>query len=140
MIVGYTSGVFDLFHIGHLNLLKMAKAHCEYLIVAVTTDELSIEFNGKRPVICFNDRFAIVEAIRYVDKVVPQFNMDKYHAWDLYRFNVMFASENPTAKWPQVEKEFLAHFTNAIPPKIIRLPYTPNVSSTSIKEKLQRNI
>ena len=74
-IIGYTSGVYDLFHIGHLNLLKRAKEQCDYLIVSVSTDELAQEYKKRKPIICQEDRMAIVEAIKYVDKVVPQINM-----------------------------------------------------------------
>ena len=67
-IIGYTTGVFDLFHIGHLNLLEKAKANCDYLIVGVSTDEIVQEYKHKRPIIPFEERFRIVEAIKYVDK------------------------------------------------------------------------
>lgn len=76
MVIGYTSGVFDLFHIGHLNLLKNAKGMCDKLIVGVTTDDLSL-YKGKKPLIPFEDRLEIVRAVRYVDAVVPQETMDK---------------------------------------------------------------
>ena len=75
--IGYTTGVFDLFHIGHLNILKRAKEHCEYLIVGVSTDECVRTYKQKIPVIPFEDRSAIVAAIRYVDRVVPQISMNK---------------------------------------------------------------
>src|SRR3989344_4423581 len=136
-IVGYTTGVFDLFHEGHLNLLRNAKENCDILIVGITTDELSLSFKGKRPVIPLNERMRIVKAMKYVDRIVPQENMDKFEAWKKYRFDVMFASDTPTDEWPKVEAEFLSKFANEgfISPKIVRLPYTPGVSST-----LRRNI
>ena len=67
--VGYTTGVYDMFHIGHLNILKRAKEQCDYLIVGVSTDELVEDYKHKKPIIPFDERFAIVEAIKYVDKV-----------------------------------------------------------------------
>jgi glycerol-3-phosphate cytidylyltransferase len=80
MIIGYTTGVFDLFHIGHLNILKAAKAQCDHLIVGVTTDELSLERKGKLPIIPFSERVSIVSSIKYVDEVVAQDSMDKMAA------------------------------------------------------------
>lgn len=76
MVIGYAAGVFDLFHIGHLNLLKNARGMCDKLIVGVTTDEL-VTYKGKTPTIPFEDRKEIVRSIRYVDAVVPQYDMDK---------------------------------------------------------------
>lgn len=135
-IVGYTTGVFDLFHQGHLNLLKNAKAHCDKLIVGVTTDELSLSFKGKKPIMGFEERKEIVKSIKYVDEVVPQDSMDKFEAWKKYRFDVMFANQNMSPKWPDVEAEFLKKFegTGITPPTIIKLPYTPRVSSTLRRE------
>lgn len=88
--VGYTTGVFDLFHIGHLNILKNAKARCDFLIVGVSTDELVLSYKFKTPVIPFHERLEIVKAVRYVDKVVPQVTMDKLDAWKKYHFDVVF--------------------------------------------------
>lgn len=84
--VGYTTGVFDMFHIGHLNILKHAKEQCEYLIVGVSTDEVVENYKHKVPVIPFDERIAIVEAIKYVDKVVPQTSMDKMEAYKKLKF------------------------------------------------------
>ena len=87
MIIGYTTGVFDLFHIGHLNILKRAKEKCDFLIVGVSTDELVMQYKNKTPVISFEERVQIVEAIKYVDKVVPQTHRDKFAAWEEYKFD-----------------------------------------------------
>jgi len=139
-VVGYTTGVFDLFHIGHLNLLKNAKNHCDKLIVGLTTDELSLSFKGKNPVVSLSERMEIVKAIEYVDEVVPQENMDKFEAWKQHKFDVMFASGAPTKKWPQVEAEFLENFEREglKAPRIVNLDYTPDVSSTSRREELNK--
>ena len=137
-IVGYTTGVFDLFHQGHLNLLRNAKNLCDKLIVGVTTDELSINFKNKKPVVPFQERLDIVRAIRYVDLAVLQSTMDKYKAWKKYRFDVLFASDNQAKKWPKVEADFLSHFNLAKAPKIIYLKYTKSVSS-SIRRKMAEN-
>ena len=105
--IGYTSGVYDMFHVGHLNLLKRAKEQCDYLIVAVTTDELT-SYKNKTAVIPFEDRFQIVEAIKYVDQVVPQVNMNKMEAWEKYHFDAMFVGDDwkGTEKWNKLEKDF----------------------------------
>ena len=92
MIIGYTSGVFDLFHIGHLNLLKNAKSLCDKLIVGVTTDEL-VAYKNKKAVIPFSERLEIVRSITYVDAVVPQSSMDKIEMWGKLKFNIMFLSK-----------------------------------------------
>jgi glycerol-3-phosphate cytidylyltransferase len=141
IVVGYATGVFDLFHQGHLNLLKNAKKHCDKLIVGLTTDELAFNFKGKKPVIPLEERMAIVEAIKYVDKVVSQTNMDKFAAWEEHHFDVMVASTQPTGKWPLVQAEFLQKFKdrNLNPPKIVNLPYAPRVSTTIRREVLTQN-
>ena len=107
MVVGYTAGVYDMFHIGHLNVLKNAKALCDYLIVAVSTDELVQEYKHKTPIIPFENRRAIVEAIKYVDKVVPQVNMDKKQAAIDNHINVMFVGDDwkGTEKWNRIERD-----------------------------------
>ena len=86
MIVGYTTGVFDLFHIGHLNILRRAKEKCDKLIVGVTTDELLQVYKNKSPIIPFDERISIVKSIKYVDEVVPQEDMDKMSHWEKLKF------------------------------------------------------
>ena len=89
-IVGYTTGVFDMFHVGHLNILKRAKEQCDYLIVGVSTDELCESYKHKKPIVPFEERKAIIESIRYVDQVVPQLNRDNFAAWEKYHFDKLF--------------------------------------------------
>ena len=90
MKIGYTTGVFDMFHVGHLNILKRAREHCDHLIVGVSTDELVEEYKHKRPVVPYEERAAIVGAIRYVDEVVPQVDRDKAAAQEALGFHIMF--------------------------------------------------
>lgn len=128
--IGYTTGVFDMFHIGHLNILKRAKEQCEYLIVGVSTDELVMEYKQKKPVIPYEERKTIVESIRYVDEVVPQTDRDKIEAFKKYKFDAMFVGDDWKGDplFEQVEKELEKHGS-----KVIYLPYTKNISSTLLK-------
>ena len=132
--IGYTTGVYDLFHIGHLNLLRKAKAQCDYLIVGVSTDDL-VEYKGKRSVIPFEERKEIVRVIRYVDEVVTQENMDKLGAWKKYHFDVMFVGDDwkGTDKWNKIESELAE-----VGAKVVYFPYTKGTSSTLINETLIR--
>ena len=132
MKIGYTTGVYDLFHVGHLNLLRRAKEQCDYLIVGVTVDEL-VAYKHKKAVIPFEERRAIVEAIRYVDKVVPQVSMDKIQAWKEYQFDVMFVGDDwkGTEKWNKYEEQF-----KELGVEIIYFPYTKGTSSTLLNEVL----
>lgn len=133
--IGYTTGVFDMFHIGHLNILKRAKERCEYLIVGVTTDALCRENKHKLPVICEEDRVAIVEAIRYVDKVVLQENMDKLAAVQAYGVEAVFVGSDwkGTPAWNQYEKEFAA-----VGCDVVYLSHTDGISSTVLRERLNQ--
>jgi glycerol-3-phosphate cytidylyltransferase len=130
--IGYTTGVFDLFHIGHLNILKKAKEQCEFLIVGVTTDDL-ISYKNKVAFIPFDDRIKIVECIKYVDKVVPQVNMNKMEAWENLKFEVMFVGNDwqGTERWIEFERQF-----KQVGVKIIYLPYTKETSSTKLRRAL----
>ncbi len=132
MIIGYTTGVFDMFHIGHLNILRDAKELCDYLIVGVSTDELVRRDKNKTPVIPFEQRCKIVEAVRYVDQVVPQVDKNKLDAWEKYRFNKMFVGSDwqGTPQWLEFEKQF------ASKAEIIYLQHTDGISSTLLRTKL----
>jgi glycerol-3-phosphate cytidylyltransferase len=132
MKIGYTTGVFDLFHIGHLNLLRNARALCDKLVVGVTTDAL-VAYKHKRAVIPFEERFELVRACRYVDAVVPQETMDKFAAWEKLRFDVMFVGDDwfKNARWQGVEKQL-----GDVGVKVVYFPYTKGTSSTLINEVL----
>ncbi|MCR6110893.1 adenylyltransferase/cytidyltransferase family protein [Bacillus sp. A301a_S52] len=133
LIIGYTTGVFDLFHIGHLNILKRAKEHCDYLIVGVSTDELVQSYKNKTPVIPFHERIAIVDSIQYVDKVIAQEHRDKYKTWEELQYDVMFVGDDwkGSPLFDDLEAKFQKVGVN-----IIYFPYTGGVSSTLVKEKL----
>ena len=132
-IIGYTTGVFDMFHIGHLNILKRAKEQCDYLIVGVSTDEVVEEYKKKTPIIKFEERIAIVEAIKYVDEVVPQTTMDKMEAWKQLKFDVMFHGSD--WKGSDMYNHIIEKFNN-VGVQVIFLPHTEGVSSTLLTEVL----
>lgn len=131
--IGYTTGVFDMFHIGHLNILRRAKEHCDYLIVGVSTDELCLSYKHKLPIIPFEERKAIIECIRYVDEVVPQTNRDKFLAWQQLHFHKLFVGNDwqGTSFFAEMEKKF-----RNVDVEIIYLPYTTGTNSTLLREKL----
>lgn len=136
LIIGYTSGVFDLFHIGHLNLLKNAKSMCDKLVVGVTTDELAL-YKNKVPVIPYSERIEIVRSIKYVDAVVAQENMDKLVMCKKLKAKIMFVGDDwyATEKWNAYEEEF---FEADI--KIVYFPYTKGTSSTLLNELLLQKL
>ena len=131
--IGYTTGVFDMFHIGHLNILKSAKEQCEYLIVGVTTDELCMERKNKLPIICEKDRIAVVSAIRYVDMVVKQESMDKLEAVKKLNADVVFVGSDwkGTDAWNKYEKDF-----SAVGCSVVYLEHTDGISSSILRERL----
>ena len=131
--VGYTTGVYDMFHIGHLNILKRAKEQCEFLIVGVTTDMLCEKRKNKSPIISESERMAIVEAIRYVDKVVLQEDMDKIAAVKKYNVDVTFVGSDwkGTPEWEKYEREF-----SEVGCDVIYLDHTDGISSTILRERL----
>lgn len=104
-VIGYTAGVFDLFHVGHLNLLRHARERCDYLIVGVTTDDLAQETKGHRPLISLMERMAIVQSVRYVDHVVPQTSMDKLLTWHTLKFDLLFVGDTlrGTSEWQALD-------------------------------------
>jgi glycerol-3-phosphate cytidylyltransferase len=131
--VGYTTGVFDLFHIGHLTLLKNAKGLCDKLIVGVTVDEL-VAYKNKRAVIPFEERLEIVRSIKYVDAAIPQYDMDKFEMWNKLSFDVMFVGDDwyRSDRWVQLEEKF-----SDVGVRVVYFPYTPGTSSTIINQTLQ---
>lgn len=134
MLVGYTAGVFDLFHIGHLNLLKNAKGMCDKLVVGVTVDEL-VQYKGKQAMIPFEERIEIVRACRYVDAAVPQYDMDKLNACKKIGASVLFVGDDwyGTEKWNDYQEEF-----EKAEIRIVYFPYTRSVSSSKIADTLKK--
>ena len=132
MILGYTTGVFDLFHIGHVNLLRNAKAMCDKLVVGVTTDEL-VSYKNKKSVISFEERMEVVRACRYVDAVIPQEDMDKYTQWEKVKFDVMFVGDDwfKSEKWQAIDQKF-----KEVGVRVVYFPYSKGTSSTLINNVL----
>ena len=133
--VGYTTGVFDMFHIGHLNILRRAKEQCSKLIVGVSTDELVRSYKQKFPVIPFEERFAVVAACRYVDEVVSQEDRDKIAAFHRIGFDVMFVGDDWKGKPLFVDVE---RYLNEHGVEVVYFPYTQGTSSTILREKILR--
>lgn len=134
-IIGYTTGVYDMFHIGHLNVIRRAKELCDFLIVGVSTDELVRLEKHKTPVIPYEERAAIVEALKYVDMVVPQPDKDKFAAWQKYHFDKMFVGSDwqGTPQWKKFEEEFAP-----VGVEIVYLPHTDGVSSTILTAVIKK--
>ncbi|MBD3413101.1 MAG: adenylyltransferase/cytidyltransferase family protein [Candidatus Aminicenantes bacterium] len=130
-ITGYTSGVFDLFHLGHLNILKRAKSLCDRLIVGVTTDEL-VGYKNAKVVVPFEERLEIIQNIKCVDLAVPQDNLDKYVMWEKLKFDVMIIGDDwfGTKRLKKFEQDL-----SQVGVKVIYLPYTQGVSTSERKNK-----
>ena len=132
MVIGYTTGVYDLFHVGHLNLFKNAKGMCDKLIVGVTVDEL-VQYKVKNSMIPFDDRIELVRSCKYVDAAVPQYDMDKLTACKKLGATYLFVGDDwyGTEKWKKYDKDFAKEGI-----KIIYFPYTKGISSTKIQAAL----
>jgi len=131
--IGYTTGVFDLFHTGHLNILKKAKAQCETLIVGVSSDALVLEYKRRAPIVILEQRIDILRALRCVDKVVVQESIDKIKAWETYRFDVHFHGDD--WKDSQVYSDLVVKLEQRGVASVF-FPYTEGTSTTSLKQKI----
>lgn len=133
--IGYVPGVFDLFHVGHLNLINRCAQVSEYLIAGVLTDELVFHFKGKKPMIPFEQRYEIVKAIKGVDKVVAVdfSNTVKMDAWKLYHYDAYFSGSDHGSEWDRERKEL-----QKVGSDIVFFPYTQKTSSTKIKLQLSQ--
>lgn len=132
--IGYTTGVYDMFHIGHLNILKKAKEQCDFLIVGVSTDEVVRSYKNKTPIIPFEERIAIVSELKCVDLAVPQKSMNKMEAWKELKFDVMFHGSD--WKGSDMYNKLIEEFS-AVGVDVVFLPHTEGISSTLLSEKLQ---
>ena len=131
--IGYTTGVFDLFHVGHLNIIEQAKELCDELIVGVTTDELCYERKGKRPIICEEDRVRIISSLRYVDRVVLQRDMDKLSAVKELGCDAVFVGSDwrGTPEWDKYQRELAE-----VGCEVVYFEHTDGISSTILRERM----
>lgn len=135
--VGYTQGVYDMFHVGHLNLINNAKKYCDYLIVGVNSDELVQLYKNKTPVIGEEDRRAIVENIKAVDKCVIAHTLDKLTAWEEVHFDAIFIGDDWKGheRWEQTKADLAK-----VGAEVVFLPYTPTVFSTMLRAVVQERV
>lgn len=133
MIIGYTTGVYDLFHIGHVNLLRNAKSLCDKLIVGVTVDDL-VAYKGKKSVIPFHERIEVVRGCRYVDVAIPQTDIDKIETVKKLKANFLFVGDDwyENDRWITMENSL-----SELDCQVIYFPYTQGTSSTLINETLK---
>ena len=133
--VGYVSGAYDLFHVGHLRLLKRCKEHCDYLIVGIDSDELVEIFKNRKPCISEEERLEIIKAVKYVDEavMVDYHNVDIRNAWELYQFNVRFCGDDH-----EKEMQDTKRYLQSLGADIVFFPYTMSTSSTQIRTEIQR--
>ena len=133
--LGYTTGVFDMFHVGHLNILRRAKEFCDKLIVGVSTDELVESYKHKSPIMPLEDRLEIVSAIKYVDKVVIQSDRNKFLAWEKIHFNALFVGDDwkGSKLFNELERKF-----KLVNVDIVFFPRTEGISTTILTEIIRR--
>ena len=135
LIIGYTTGVFDLFHVGHVKILKKAKSLCDKLIVGVSTNGLVKKYKNKKPIIPYNERVEIIKSIKFVDLVIPQNTLDKTQSYKKLKYDVIFVGDDwySSKKWKILDKQF-----KKLGVKIVYLPYTKKTSSTKINQILNK--
>ncbi|MCF3173483.1 MULTISPECIES: adenylyltransferase/cytidyltransferase family protein [Streptomyces] len=131
--VGYAPGVYDLFHVGHLNILRHAKSQCDYLVAGVVSDEMAAQAKGKAPVIPLTERLEIVRSVRFVDAAFVETVPDKLETWQQVRFDVIFKGDDwrGTAKGDKLERDFAT-----VGVDVIYFPYTVHTSSSLLRKVL----
>lgn len=132
-VIGYVPGAWDMFHIGHLNILKRAREHCDWLVAGVVTDETLFEMKKKYPIVPFEERLAIVQAIGIVDEAVVDFSSNKLEAWERVHFDVLFKGDDwrGTAKGRRLERDLAT-----VGVRVHYFPYTLSTSSTELRRVL----
>lgn len=132
--IGYAAGAFDLFHVGHLNLLRQARSRCDYLIAGVVSDEILIQNKGRAPVIPLAERLEIVSNIGYVDQAVAEVNPDRIQTWRQTPFDIFFKGDDwkGTPSGLALERDFAA-----VGVSVIYFPYTVHTSSTVLRRTLE---
>lgn len=132
-VIGFTAGTFDMFHIGHLNLLKNARSRCDYLIVGVNSDRLVEEYKHKKAVVPLEERMEIIRSIRYVDEVMRIDSLDKVLSWKQKHYNLLFIGDDwkGNSRWERTEEEMARYGV-----KVVYLPHTEGTNSTLLREKL----
>jgi len=133
--IGYTMGIFDLFHIGHLNILKNAKSLCDLLVVGVTTDERAMKLKGNLPIVPFNERIKIIESLKYVDRVIPKSSSDIEEDWKQIKFDLFVKGSDwkGTPKGNKLKTKLDKHGVT-----VVFFPYTKNTSSSVMKEAISK--
>jgi glycerol-3-phosphate cytidylyltransferase len=132
-VIGYAPGAYDLFHIGHLNLLRHARAHCDHLVAGVVSDEMLLLTKGRAPVVPLAERIEIVQSLRIVDAVHAEVVPDKLDTWRDVGFHVLFKCDDwrGTAKGVKLERDFAA-----VGVEVRYFPYTMHTSSTALRRAL----
>ncbi len=135
--IGYTQGVFDMFHIGHLNLINRAKDQCEHLIVGVNSDKLVEEYKKKTPVINERDRAAIIQNLKAVDECIIANTLDKETIYKVHQFDAIFIGDDwrGNNRWSKTEKQLAKYGV-----KVVYLPHTPDVSSTELRGEVNNSV
>ncbi len=131
----YTSGTFDLFHVGHLNILKKAKEQGDFLIVGVSTDELVASYKKGKPVIPLNERKALIEACQFVDRVVTQETLVSTSEIKTIDPDVYVIGDD----WKEKHLEGVEWMKKQTDKEVVYVPYTKHISSTKIKEKIHKS-
>ena len=129
-LVGYAPGVFDLFHVGHLNVLRRARLRCDHLIVGVVTDDSALRGKGRWPVVPEEERLAVVDAMRFVDSAVLEWTEDKMEIWEALRFDILFKGDD----WRGSEKyTAVATQLARVGAHVVYLPYTSHMSTSQLR-------
>ena len=135
--IGYTQGVFDMFHIGHLRLIKHAAERCEKLIVGVNSDALVEEYKNKKTVICEFDRAEIISSLKMVDRVEIVSTLDKRLLWEQFHFDAVFIGDEwkGNERWRQTEMDLAPLGCD-----VVYLPHTPSISSTLLRVEVPKRV